>query len=179
MPAYSWPIAAGHWRSSTPRYGHRSEPHTQAAETRMIASVGSTIAGASRSSTRTSPGPYITAPRSTVSLVSCSAAVVCPSGRHARVVVAQAPRQLAVRVDLGEQQTGLLLDALDGVLAGDPAQPRLLARWQLRPRPGAQRSGGSSPSASSTSARASLAGSPACRPFIACQAGIVSAVRSA
>jgi hypothetical protein len=29
----------------------------------MIASVASTIRGSSRSSTRTSPGPYITAPR--------------------------------------------------------------------------------------------------------------------
>src|SRR5919204_1888578 len=39
----------------------------------MIASVGSTIRGASRSSTRTSPGPYITAPRTRVSLSSSSA----------------------------------------------------------------------------------------------------------
>src|SRR5918992_4832603 len=61
-------MGAGHPRSSTPRYGHRSEPHTQAADTRMIASVGSTIRGSSRSSTRTSPGPYITAPRITFSL---------------------------------------------------------------------------------------------------------------
>ena len=36
-----------------------------AAETRMIASVGSMIRGASRSSTRTSPGPYMSAPRIT------------------------------------------------------------------------------------------------------------------
>src|SRR5215204_3615384 len=35
----------------------------QVADNRMIASVGSMILGSSRSSTRTSPGPYITTPR--------------------------------------------------------------------------------------------------------------------
>ena len=39
-----------------PRYGHRSDPHTQVAEIRMMASVGSTIFGSSRSSKRTSRG---------------------------------------------------------------------------------------------------------------------------
>jgi hypothetical protein len=75
--------------------------------------------------------------------------------------VGETGRQLAVGVDLREQQPRLLLDAST---ASSPAT---------------QRSGGSSLSASSTSARASLAGSPACWPFIACQAGIVCAVRSA
>ena len=31
-----------------PRYGHRSDPHTQVAEILMMASVGSTIVGVSR-----------------------------------------------------------------------------------------------------------------------------------
>src|SRR5215218_10271251 len=86
----------------------------------MIASVGSTICGASRPSTRTSPGPYITAPRM--------------SGHHARVVVGEAGRQLAVRVDLGEEEPALLLDAFDGVLAGDPPQRRLVAVGELDER---------------------------------------------
>src|SRR5688572_213231 len=88
----------------------------------MIASVGSTIRGASRSSTRTSPGPCITAPRM--------------SGHHARVVVGEAGRQLAARVDLGEAEPGLLLDAFDGILAGDPAQRWLVAFGQLDERSG-------------------------------------------
>src|SRR6516165_2838407 len=45
-----------------PRYGHRSDPQTQVAEMRMTASVGFPIFGASRSSKRTSRGPYRTAP---------------------------------------------------------------------------------------------------------------------
>src|SRR5687767_3417749 len=102
----------------------------------MIASVGSMIPGASRSSTRTSPGPYITAPRTTVSLSSSSPSVVCPSGRHAGVVVGEVDRQLAVRVDLLEQEPGLLLDAFDGVLAGDPAQRRAVAVGELDERSG-------------------------------------------
>src|SRR5215208_193979 len=83
----------------------------------MIASVGSTIRGASRSSTRTSPGPYITAPRM--------------SRHHPCVVMGEVSRQLAVRVDLREQEPGLRLDALDGVLAGDPAQRRIVAVGEL------------------------------------------------
>src|SRR4051795_6716272 len=61
-PTYSWPIT---WCStgSTPRYGHRSLPQMQVTVSRMIASVGSTILGSSRSSTRTSPRPYMTTPR--------------------------------------------------------------------------------------------------------------------
>ena len=50
---------------STPRYGHRSEPQMQVAVRRMTASVGSTIFGSSRSSTRTSPGACMTTPRMT------------------------------------------------------------------------------------------------------------------
>src|SRR5271157_335138 len=46
-----------------PRYGHKSEPHTHVAEIRMMASVGLSILGASRSSKRTSRGPYSTVPR--------------------------------------------------------------------------------------------------------------------
>src|SRR5215211_4967415 len=83
----------------------------------MIASVGSTIRGASRSSTRTSPGPYITAPRM--------------SGLHASVVVVEVGRQLAVRVDLREQEPGLRLDALDGIVARDPTQRRIVTVGEL------------------------------------------------
>src|SRR5688572_25357435 len=86
----------------------------------MIASVGSTSRGASRSSIRTSPGAYMTAPRM--------------SGHHPRVVVGEAARQLAVRVDLREQEPGLGVDALHGVLAGDPAQRRLVALGELDER---------------------------------------------
>src|SRR5919204_4527815 len=57
-PTYSWPIGVGRVIGSMPRYGQRSEPHTHAAATLMTASVGSTIVGSSRSSTRTSRGPY-------------------------------------------------------------------------------------------------------------------------
>src|SRR5437899_7392114 len=46
-----------------PRYGHKSDPQTHAAETLMRASVGLMIFGMSRSSKRTSRGPYKTAPR--------------------------------------------------------------------------------------------------------------------
>jgi len=66
-----------------------------------------------------------------------------------------------VRVDLGEQEPRLLLDALDGIRAGDPAQRRLLAVGELDQRPG------------------ELRRVAACLPFIACQVGIVCAVRSA
>src|SRR5918997_1254862 len=64
-PTYSWPIT---WWStgSAPRYGHRSLPQMQVAARRMIASVGSTIVGSGRCSTRTSPGLYRTTPRMVV-----------------------------------------------------------------------------------------------------------------
>ena len=48
-------------RSGTRRAG--SDPQTQAAATRMMASVGWTITGCGRSSTRTSPGAVMTATR--------------------------------------------------------------------------------------------------------------------
>src|SRR3979409_1791054 len=44
-----------------PRYGHKSDPHTHADEILMTASVGLMIVGTSRSSKRTSRGPYRTA----------------------------------------------------------------------------------------------------------------------
>jgi len=62
-PTYSWPIGVGRVTASAPRQGHRSEPQMQEAVTRRIASVGSMIVGASRSTTRTSPGAYMTALR--------------------------------------------------------------------------------------------------------------------
>src|SRR5688572_3081236 len=58
MPEYSWPIGCGSVIGAMPRYGHRSDPHTQAAETRRMASVGSRIVGSGRSSRRTSPRPW-------------------------------------------------------------------------------------------------------------------------
>src|SRR5215469_514011 len=73
IPAYSWPIGVGWVTGSMPRYGHRSEPHTQVAARRMITSVGSMIVGSSRCSTRTSPGAYRIAPRMmTGSLSACA-----------------------------------------------------------------------------------------------------------
>src|SRR5919106_1899978 len=61
-PTYSGPIT---WWStgSIPRYGHRSDPQMHVADSLMIASVGSMIFGSSRFTTRTSPGEYITTPR--------------------------------------------------------------------------------------------------------------------
>src|SRR6266851_1310638 len=55
-----------------PRYGHKSDPHTHADEILMTASVGLTIFGTSRSSKRTSRGPYKTAPRMIYLLISIS-----------------------------------------------------------------------------------------------------------
>src|SRR5438105_12275609 len=62
MPQYSWPMGVGWGTGLMPRYGHRSDPHTHVAEVLMMASVGLTIFGSSRSSNRTSRGPYKTAP---------------------------------------------------------------------------------------------------------------------
>src|SRR5207253_1558940 len=55
-----------------PRYGHKSDPHTHADEILMTASVGLMIFGTSRSSKRTSRGPYRTAPRMIYLLISIS-----------------------------------------------------------------------------------------------------------
>src|SRR5437016_13537831 len=63
MPQYSCPIGVGWVTGWMPRYGHKSDPHTHAAEILIIASVGLMIFGMSRSSKRTSRGPYKTAPR--------------------------------------------------------------------------------------------------------------------
>src|SRR5438477_2232327 len=63
MPQYSCPIGVGWVTGWMPRYGHKSDPHTHAAEILIIASVGLVIFGMSRSSKRTSRGPCKTAPR--------------------------------------------------------------------------------------------------------------------
>src|SRR6266705_7224634 len=55
-----------------PRYGHKSDPQTHADEILMTASVGLMIFGTSRSSKRTSRGPYRTAPRMIYLLISIS-----------------------------------------------------------------------------------------------------------
>src|SRR5215217_7684349 len=57
------------------------------------------------------------------------------SGDPLRVPVGQAGRHVAMRVDLREQQPRLVLDALDHVLAGGPAQRRLSGTGQLDERP--------------------------------------------
>src|SRR5215813_8769399 len=58
MPQYSCPIGVGCGIALMPRYGHKSDPHTHVAHVLMIASVGLMIFGISRSSNRTSRGPY-------------------------------------------------------------------------------------------------------------------------
>src|SRR5215831_14077681 len=63
IPQYSCPIGVGCGIGLMPRYGHRSDPHTHVAEVLMMASVGLMIFGSSRSSNRTSRGPYKTVPR--------------------------------------------------------------------------------------------------------------------
>jgi hypothetical protein len=50
MPQYSWPMGVGSVTGWIPRQGQRSDPQMQLAESRMIASVGSTIVGSGRSS---------------------------------------------------------------------------------------------------------------------------------
>src|SRR5439155_6670491 len=54
MLQYSCPIGVGASVALTPRYGHRSDPQMQVADSLMTGSVGSTIVGAARSSKRTS-----------------------------------------------------------------------------------------------------------------------------
>src|SRR5918997_5280729 len=58
-PMASWPIDYPASECSIDAYGHRSLPQIQARVTRMIASVGSTIAGSATSWTRTSPAAYM------------------------------------------------------------------------------------------------------------------------
>src|SRR4051812_43717847 len=104
----------------------------------MIASIGSTICGSLRSSTRTSPGPYITAPRTMLSFALKIWTVVGYPGSRGDlgVVPSEVGRERSVRVDLREQEAGLLLDTLDGVLAGDPAQRRIVVVAELDERSG-------------------------------------------
>ncbi|HSL20352.1 MAG TPA: hypothetical protein VK886_02365 [Vicinamibacterales bacterium] len=52
MPQYSCPVGVGPSVALMPRYGHRSEPQMQVAESLTTASVGSRIVGAARSSKR-------------------------------------------------------------------------------------------------------------------------------
>src|SRR5674536_302329 len=49
-PQYSWPMGVGFGKGDIPRERQRSEPQTQAATTRMTASVGSMMVGSGRSS---------------------------------------------------------------------------------------------------------------------------------
>jgi hypothetical protein len=59
-PMASWPIDCPVSEGSIDAYGHKSLPQIQARVTRMITSVGSTIAGSGTSWTRTSPAAYMT-----------------------------------------------------------------------------------------------------------------------
>ena len=77
------------------------------------------------------------------------------------IVVRERRGDRPVGVGLGEQLLGFLLEGLDGVGAGGPAQRGLIA------------------AASWISALASLAGSPPCNPFIFFQAVTVCLVFSA
>ena len=77
------------------------------------------------------------------------------------VVVCERRGQCTVGTRLGKQLLGLLLEGLDGVGAGGPAQR------------------GSELPASVISALASFAGSPPCNPFIFFQAATVCLVFSA
>src|SRR5437016_11674079 len=83
MPQYSCPIGVGCGTALMPRYGHRSDPHTHVAEFLMMASVGLAIVGVSRSSKRTSRGPYRIAPRMVYLLV-FQFAFSCESRGYAR-----------------------------------------------------------------------------------------------
>src|ERR1700757_1947930 len=68
-----------------PRYGQRSEPQTHVTEIRMMASVGFSIRGSSRSSKRTSRGPYKTVPCMLFILLPCNleyAGRFAPFGCH-------------------------------------------------------------------------------------------------
>jgi hypothetical protein len=69
--------------------------------------------------------------------------------------------QVTVGVDLGQEVLGLLLDGLDGVGAGDPAQRRLVPARELDQGVG------------------ELGGSLPCCPFMLFQTATVCSVRSA
>src|SRR3954471_19054163 len=69
IPTYSWPIGAGPLTGSMPRYGHRSDPHTHVAASRMTAAGEFSIFGASRVSTRMARGAWSTAPRMMIPFV--------------------------------------------------------------------------------------------------------------
>src|SRR6266542_3911470 len=77
IPQYSCPIGVGCETALMPRYGHRSDPHTHVAEILMMASDGFMIVGVSRSSKRTSRGPYKIAPRMIFLLVFSSTESLC------------------------------------------------------------------------------------------------------
>jgi len=58
VPTNSWPMCFPTGTPFTPRYGHRSEPHTHAAATFTMASVGWTRTGSGTSSARKSFRPW-------------------------------------------------------------------------------------------------------------------------
>src|SRR5579884_1201040 len=122
-PTYSWPIGTGHWPSSRPRYGQRSDPQMQVAERRTMASVGSTTRGSRRSSTRTSPGPYITVARIPSAL----------PGRRRRVL-------LVGHVRAPGRRLPLIVHLLQGEVGHEPVRcgsvPVVLLRLEEHPVPG-------------------------------------------
>src|SRR3954464_5757375 len=62
VPQYSCPIGVGPLIGWSPRYGHRSDPHTHVSAIVMRASVGSAILGVARCWRRRWRGPYNTVP---------------------------------------------------------------------------------------------------------------------
>ena len=58
-PTNSWPMRCASWVGVTPRYGHRSEPHTQAATTFTMASPPVESTGSGTVSTRMSRGAWM------------------------------------------------------------------------------------------------------------------------
>src|SRR4051794_8167347 len=85
----------------------------------MIASVGSTRRGSSRSSTRTSPGPCITAPRTTVSC-RCPSGWCCSytrSSGEGRALVDQRDDAVADDLRFREPERASLGCLLEGLLA--------------------------------------------------------------
>src|SRR5216684_9137417 len=90
-----------------PRYGHKSDPQTHADEILMTASVELMIFGTSRSSKRTSRGPYRTAPRIFISSFRFSRLVVSVRCSHHRPRVRYQSRNSRQGCKAREQQTQL------------------------------------------------------------------------
>src|SRR5690349_15583920 len=90
----------------------------------MIASVGSTIVGFSRSSTRTSPGAYMMTPRIVVSFLFEGYGVWTGRGVAARAGAASAPRRRTRRrEDAAASRTAAVVVTPSGRMLRAPATP--------------------------------------------------------